>query len=69
MNLEDFNSLSNNKQLTTVLQAGIYMSSYTEGTQIIDTYQLNDFYVKIVTDQYNIDATSIITFTDISSDE
>ena len=69
MNLEDFISLSNNQQLVTVLEAGIYISSYTEEDSIYDIYQLGEFYIKIITDQYNIDGTRIITFTDFPSEE
>ena len=69
MNLEDFNALSNNDQLITVLGVGVYMSSYTEENYIIDMYQLEDFFIKVITDSYKLENTRIITFTDISSEE
>lgn len=50
MNTEDFIALSNSDQLKTVLEGGIYMSSYTEDNLVFDIYQLDDIFVKIIYD-------------------
>lgn len=50
MNTQDFIALSNSDQLKTVLEAGIYMSSYTEDNLVFDIYQLDDIFVKIIYD-------------------
>ncbi len=50
MNIENFIALSNSDQLKTVLEGGIYMSSYTEDNLVFDIYQLDDIFVKIIYD-------------------
>lgn len=65
MNIEHFNSLSNSDQLKTVLEGGVYMSSYTEDNLVFDIYQLGDIFVKIIYDVDKKQMPRIAPFTDL----
>lgn len=65
MNMEDFIALNNNDQLKTVLEGGIYMSSYTEDNLVYDIYQLDEIFVKIIYDADKKVKPRIIPFGDL----
>lgn len=65
MNIEHFIALSNSDQLKTVLEVGIYMSSYTEENLVFDIYQLDDIFVKIIYDVDKKVKPWITPFTDL----